>query len=393
MVGVKSKFELADIIRRFGKELIQQEKLTCDQTKALFNIAQCRTASLGGHQERCDCCGATSYSYNSCGDRHCPKCLWAKQALWVEKLVHATLPVKHYHIIFTVPHCLNAICLWNKRMFYTVLFDAVWKTLHSFGYTHYGVESGAIAILHTWGENLSLHPHIHCIVPAAGYTMNGSWKSIGAQGKFLYPVHQLSETFRGKFLNSLKRKLRKRDMLNGFNANIQQAYLKSWIVFSEASMAKAEHVIQYLGQYTHRVAISNQRILNVTDTQVTFTGKDYKNNAQRKPMTLAGVEFLRRFCLHILPKRFVKIRRYGIYNSTTQRNLDLQFVPESKPDIFEQDSTKEKETAQQLVKRLTGFDVHKCRVCNKGTMQVVKTIPRIRSPSQHLPSLLLMLVQ
>lgn len=278
-VEVRSKFELADVIRRFGKELTQQEKLSPEQTKALFNIVRCRTASLGGHRELCDCCGATGYSYNSCGDRHCPKCLWAKQALWIEKLVESTLRVKHYHIIFTVPHCLNTICLWNNRMFYKVLFDAVWKTLHSFGYTHYGVESGAVAILHTWGENLSLHPHIHCIVPAAGYAINGTWKNIGAQGKYLYPVHQLSETFKGKFLDSLKRKLRKCVMLSSFDAYIQQAYEKPWVVFSEASMAKAEHVIRYLGQYTHRVAISNQRILNVTDTHVTFVTKNYKDNA------------------------------------------------------------------------------------------------------------------
>jgi len=390
---VKVKFELADVIYQFGKQLSRQEKLSPQQIKALFNIVQCRTSSLGGHQEVCDCCGVTRYSYNSCGDRHCPKCLWAKQALWVEKLIESTLPVKHYHIVFTVPHCLNSICLWDNRMFYNVLFDAVWKTLHSFGYTHYGVESGAVAVLHTWGENLTLHPHIHCIVPAAGYSIKGSWKKIGTQENYLYPVHQLSKTFRGKFLESLKRKLHKRDMLKGFDACIQQAYQKPWVVFSEASMAKAEHVIQYLGHYTHRVAISNHRILNITDTHVTFIAKDYRDNAQRHPVTLSGVEFLRRFCLHVLPKRFVKIRRYGIYNATTKRNLSLQFVPEQKRDAFKQENTQEKETAQQLLKRLTGFDAHKCMICNKGTMQVVKIIPRIRSPSQYLPSLFLALIQ
>lgn len=390
---MKVKFELADVIYQFGKQLSRQEKLSPQQIKALFNIVQCRTSSLGGHQEVCDCCGVTRYSYNSCGDRHCPKCLWAKQALWVEKLIESTLPVKHYHIVFTVPHCLNSICLWDNRMFYNVLFDAVWKTLHSFGYTHYGVESGAVAVLHTWGENLTLHPHIHCIVPAAGYSIKGSWKKIGTQENYLYPVHQLSKTFRGKFLESLKRKLHKRDMLKGFDACIQQAYQKPWVVFSEASMAKAEHVIQYLGHYTHRVAISNHRILNITDTHVTFIAKDYRDNAQRHPVTLSGVEFLRRFCLHVLPKRFVKIRRYGIYNATTKRNLSLQFVPEQKRDAFKQENTQEKETAQQLLKRLTGFDAHKCMICNKGTMQVVKIIPRIRSPSQYLPSLFLALIQ
>ena len=158
-------------------------------------------------------------------------------------------------------------------------------------------------------------------------------------------------------------------------------------------MAKPEHVIKYLGQYTHRVAISNQRILNITDTHVTFVAKDYRDKAQQKPITLSGVEFLRRFCLHVLPRRFVKIRRYGIYNATTKRHLKLQFIPEEKPDIFKQKISKKDETAQQVLERLTGIDVHKCRVCNKGTMQVVRIIPRIRSPSQHLPSLLLTLLQ
>ena len=196
-----------------------------------------------------------------------------------------------------------------------------------------------------------------------------------------------------KFLDSLKRKLRQCDKLDNFDVYIQQAYQKPWVVFSEASMAKSEHVIKYLGQYTHMVAISNQRILNITDTHVTFVAKDYRDKAQQKPVTLSGVEFLRRFCLHVLPKRFVKIRRFGIYNATTKRHLELQFVPEERSDILETENSKEKETAQQLIKRLIGIDVHKCRVCNKGTMQIVKTIPRIRSPSQHLPSLFLALLQ
>ncbi len=386
--------ELADVIKRFGQQLIKQQKLSPQQTKALFNIAQCRTSSLGGHEEVCDGCGVIAYSYNSCGDRHCPKCLSAKQALWVEQLMASTLPIKHYHVIFTVPHSLNGICLWNKRLFYNVLFDAVWQTLRSFGYTHYGVESGAVAVLHSWGQNLCLHPHIHCIVPAAGYAINGTWKAIGTHDGYLYPVHQLSETFRGKCLDKLKRKLRQSNTLEQFNGAIQQAYRKPWVVFSEASMANADHVIGYLGQYTHRVAISNQRILSMTDTHVTFIAKDYRDHAKQKPVRLEGVEFLRRFCLHILPKRFVKIRRYGIYNATTKRHLNLQFVPENSVDISQPSVTDTKETAQELLKRLTGFDAHKCKQCKVGTMHVISTMPRIRSPPcQHMTALLLLLVE
>jgi len=389
---VRTKFELADIVRSFGKKFIEHEKLSPQQTKALYDIILCRTATLGGHEQACDCCGTILYSYNSCGNRFCPKCQAAKQIAWVDKLCKNTLAVKHYHIIFTIPHCLNKICLYDDKMFYNLLFDAVRRTLHSFGYSHYGVESGAIAVLHTWGQNLSLHPHIHCIVPAAGYSLNGKWKHIGKQGNYLYPVHQLSKTFKGKFLDSLKRKLRKTNMLAAFNEQIQKAFDTSWVVHSKPSMASAEHVIRYLGQYTHRVAITNQRILNVTDTKVTFIAKDYRDNAVKKPVTLDGVEFLCRFCLHILPHRFVKIRYLGIYNSTTKRHLELQFVPK-KQTIEEKTERKHKETSQELIKRLTGFDVLQCPVCKKGKMIVIRELPRIRSPNSNLPELLKSILQ
>ncbi len=388
---MRSKFELADVIRKFGKQLIEQDNLSPQQTKALFNIAQCRTASLGGHEEACDCCAITRYSYNSCGDRHCPKCLAAKQALWIDKLLDTTIPVRHYHIVFTVPHCLNKITLWDDTLFYKLLFRAVWQTLRSFGYTHYGSESGAIAILHTWGQNLTLHPHIHCIVPAAGYSIKGNWKHMGKSGKYLYPVHQLSETFCGKFLDSLQRALNKKNALPQYDNLIQQAYQKPWVVHSEASLAKAEHVIQYLGQYTHRVAITNQRILNITDTHVTFIAKNYRDKAKKISIKIEGVEFLRRFCLHVLPKGFVKIRRYGIYNATTKRSLKLEFVAKTITHIEKQKQPKE--TAQQVLKRLTGFDAHKCPYCKKGTMHAISELPRIRSPNNHLPTLLKNLLQ
>lgn len=386
MAGSKSNFELADVVLRFGKQLLSKYQLSPQQIKVLNNILQCRTSSLGGHEEECDHCGNIRYSYNSCGDRHCPKCQNTKQAIWVEELIQATLPVKHYHIIFTVPHSLNDICLWNDKMYYKMLFDAVRKTLHSFGYSHYGVETGAIAILHSWGQNLSLHPHIHCIVPAAGYSLKGEWQNIDKYENYLYPVHQLSNTFKGKFLDSLKRKLGKIGMLNAFDPHIQKAYNTNWVVYSEASLSSADHVIHYLGQYTHRVAITNQRILNITDTHVTFIAKDYRDRAQKKPIPLEGVEFLRRFCMHILPKRFVRIRRFGIYNPTTKRNLDLQFAPKLKPDI--EQLTNPKESSVERIKRLTGFDIGLCSKCKKGIMHVIRVIPRTRAPPGHLPTIL-----
>jgi len=384
--------EITDIVRQFGTEYIEKYRPSAEKIKVLFDILQCRTFALGGHEERCDCCNEVRYSYNSCSNRHCPKCLSAKQAIWIEKLIDETLPVKHYHIIFTVPHELNPVCLFDKGMYYKLLFSAVWRTLHSFGYTHYGVESGAVCVLHSWGQNLSLHPHIHCIVPSAGYSLKGDWKRIGTYDDYLYPVHQLSATFKGKFLDSLERALRKMDMNSGFDSLLQQAWNKPWVVFCESSLAKSEHIIRYLGQYTHRVAISNNRILRMSKTHVTFIAKDYRDRAQKKPVILTGVEFLHRFCLHILPKRFVKIRRFGIYNHTTKRNLELQFKPQE-PVIEKEKTTRQKETSQERIKRLTGFDIGQCPKCKKGRMVVVRELPRIRSPCRPLGELVHTLLQ
>ena len=378
---MRPRFELADVINRFGSGVLAQAKLTPLQQKVLAKIAQCRTSSLGGHEEVCDSCGTVRYSYNSCGDRHCPKCQATKQAIWIDDLMQNTLPVKHYHIVFTLPHQLNAVCLHNQRRYYDLLFAAAWNTLRSFGYSRYGVETGTVAVLHTWGQNLSLHPHLHCIVPAAGYALDGRWKNIGTSGKYLFPVHQLSDTFKGKFLDSLKRALRKKNEIPLFKDKVQQAYKTRWVVHCEPSLASAEHVVKYLGQYTHRVAITNQRILNITDNKVTFMARDYRNGAAKKPVSLYGIEFLRRFTMHILPRRFVKIRRFGIYNPTLIRNHKLQFVPEEKPDI--QAIIKKPggpETKLERLERLTGVNPCLCPVCKTGRMLIVRELPRIRSP-------------
>ena len=382
---MRTRFELADVVNLFQSGLLTKTTLTTLQLKVLNKIALCRTAVLGGHEEKCDNCGTVRYSYNSCGDRHCPKCQAAKQAFWIDDLIKSTLPVKHFHIVFTVPHELNAVCLHNQRMYYDLLFAAVSQTLRLFGYTHYGVEGGAVCVLHTWGQNLSLHPHIHCIVPAAGYTLDGQWKNIGHSGQYLYPVHQLSEAFKGRFLDSLKRSLRKQNELVLFNAAVQQAYKTKWVVHCEPSLAGADHVVKYLGQYTHRIAITNQRILNIAGDKVTFIAKDYRDNAVKKTVTLDGIEFLRRFTMHILPWQFVKIRRFGIYNHTTKRNLALKFVPEEKPGI--DDIVKRQqppETKLQRLERLTGINPCICPVCKKGKMILIKILPRIRSPGRWI---------
>lgn len=337
-------------------------------------MSLCRTSALGGHIDACDCCGKERNSYNSCRNRHCPKCQGSKQAFWVDDLLETTLPVKHYHIVFTVPHQLNTVCFLDSKWFYGQLFSAVWETLRQFGYTRFGVEGGAVCVLHTWGQNLGLHPHIHCIVPAAGETLAGNMKHIGSDGKYLYPVKQLSLVFRAKLMESVKGQLKKQSLFEKHQPLLKVVWDKPWVVFCEPSFGKPEHVVKYLGQYTHRVAITNQRIIGITDKTVSFMHKDYADGARQKPVTLDGVEFLRRFCQHILPHRFVKIRRYGIYSSRA-RALKLKQNPKMVVKL------KTKESTQERLKLLTGFDIYLCPFCKQGTMQVVETIPRIRSPT------------
>lgn len=367
----RTEYEIADVIEQFGDQFQQKYHPNEYQQRVLRALLQCRTSALGGHKDECDCCGKVRISYNSCGNRHCPKCQSAKQAFWIEDLMEKTLPVKHYHLVFTIPHELNTIAMLNSGWFYNRLFAAVWDTLRTFGYSHFGVESGAVCVLHTWGQNLSLHPHVHCIVPAAGLTLAGNMKHIGKSGKFLYPVTQLSPMFRGKLMQAIKKELVKKSLWQTHKTLMNDAWEKPWNVHCEPSLGKPEHVIKYLGQYTHRVAISNQRILDINDHGVTFLHKDYRDDAKQKPITLPGVEFLRRFCQHILPKGFVKIRHYGIYSSRFRAEQEKQ-----NPKMV----IKPTETSQERLKRLTGYDANKCPHCKKGIMHVVEVLPRIRSP-------------
>ena len=368
----RTHFELATVIKRYGTDFVAHYNPNVFQLNVLNALQLCRTAPLGGHKDKCDSCGHEHYSYNSCGNRHCPKCQLTKQMLWAEDRMRDSLNVKHFHVVFTVPDELNPVCLADSAYFYESLFACAKETLAAFGYSHYGVETGAICVLHTWGQNLSLHPHLHCIVPAVGLTPQGQPKAIGNQVKYLYPVRQLSVVFRSKLLEALKRNLKKKGRLAEFQSVIERSYAKPWVVYSEASLGNARQVINYLGKYTHRVAITNMRIKNIDERGVTFSYKDYADKANQKLMTLTGVEFLRRFCMHILPKRFVKIRYFGILTSAYREQVGSL---KTKPDIFQLTETRE-----QRIKRLTGFDNCKCPKCKTGTMQAIQTLPPIRSP-------------
>jgi len=234
----RPKFELGDVIEKFGKQFNDQCRPNSYHRRVLQALTLCRTSALGGHREACDCCGQVHISYNSCRNRHCPKCQAPKQAFWVEDLLETTFPVRHYHIVFTVPHELNTVCLADSKWFYRQLFTCVWETLRQFGCTRSGVETGAVCVLHTWGANLSLHPHIHCIVPSVGETLAGNIKHIGNSGKFLYPVRQLSLVFRAKLMNGIKRHLKKQALFEQNKQVVNDAWNKPWVVFCEPSFGK-----------------------------------------------------------------------------------------------------------------------------------------------------------
>lgn len=372
----RPEHEVADVIRIFGQRFIQKHRPNSCQLRVLRALSACRTSALGGHIHRCDKCGFENISYNSCRNRHCPRCQCTRQAFWVEDRIRSAYPVKHYHIVFTLPEVLNEICMLESKWFYNLMFSSVWDVLSSFAYSHYASESGAICILHTWGQNLALHPHLHCIVPSLGYTIKGKLRSIGKNGKYLFPVRQLSLKFRGSFMAGVKKYLSDKHILSGYMPLISQAWNKPWVVYCEPSFGKAENVVGYLGQYTHRVAITNNRIVSVDNEHVRFTLKDYRDDGRQKTTSLTGEEFLRRFCMHILPHGFVKIRYYGIYSSRFRSTLlKGRIIVALHPD----------ETVIERITRLIGFDISACPRCKTGKLVPAAIIPRSRSPTITFP--------
>ncbi|MCZ8331693.1 MAG: IS91 family transposase [Flavobacterium sp.] len=308
----RSRSEVADVLSRLGQN-IENIGLNTWQLRTLSAVRRCRTAALGGHIDACDDCGTISISYNSCRNRHCPKCQGKNREDWIQAREGELLPVPYFHVVFTLPDSINSLAMHEPKMVYDTLFEAAWQTLKTFGKTK-EVQSGMIAVLHTWGQNLSLHPHLHCIVPGGGVDKDGKWKNIRSDGKFLFPVKALSKVFRAKYCQKLKEK-----SPHDYARVQKQLWEKQWIVFAKKPFGNSKSVVEYLGRYTHKIAISNNRIQSIDDKTVTFTYKDYRQNGFKKQMRLTHEEFIRRFALHILPKRFVKIRHYGFLSSTWKR--------------------------------------------------------------------------
>lgn len=318
-------FEVADIIRAHGKRFIDHNRswLTWLHLRVLFAIEHCRTAVLGGHLDRCSQCGHTAISYNSCRSRHCPKCRTNARDQWLAERGKELLPVKYVHVVFTIPHELSWLAVRNKKVIYDLLFRASAATLMEIAADpkHLGAEIGFLSVLHTWGQNLQHHPHVHCVVPAGGLSLDHQ-RWVHPRYAFFLPVKVLGRVFRGKFIAGLKQAFQQKQLqvsgqLKGlaeqkaFHAFLRPLFRKDWVVYAKRPFGGPEHVLHYLARYTHRVAISNHRIVNVADGQVTFRWKDYAHKSKQRLMTVTGEEFLRRFLLHTLPRGFVRIRFCG----------------------------------------------------------------------------------
>lgn len=317
--------ELAEVVRRHGHRL---GELSGQHQRILRAIACCRTAALGGHVQTCTHCHHQRIAYNSCRNRHCPKCQASACARWMADRAQELLPVEYFHVVFTLPDTFNTLALANRRVVYNVLFTAVAQTLLEVAANpkHLGARIGFISILHTWGQNLSLHPHVHCVVPGGGLSMDGS-RWIACKPGFFLPVRILSRVFRGKFIDLLRRvraagKLRAVENDGDFARLIEASVRHDWVVYAKPPFGGPEQVLKYLARYTHRIAISNRRLVSVDGRKVTFNYKDYARGNRPRTMKLDGGEFLRRFLLHAVPRGFMRIRHFGLLaNRVREQNL------------------------------------------------------------------------
>jgi hypothetical protein len=328
-------FEVADIIRQYGNSFIAKNRswLTWLHLRVLYAIEFCRTAKLGGHLDRCSRCGHEAISFHSCRNRHCPKCQTNARDKWLAERNKELLPVSYVHVVFTLPHELSWLALQNKKVVYDLLFRTSAATLLEVaaGPKHLGAEIGFLSVLHTWGQNLQHHPHIHCVIPSGGLSLDHQ-RWIRPRYAFFLPVKVLSRVFRGKFVAGLKRafgqgklsfpgSLQPLAREKAFHAFLRPLFRQDWVVYAKRPFGGPQHVLHYLARYTHRVAISNHRLVSVADDKVTFRWKDYAHGGKQRKMTVTAEEFLRRFMLHVLPRRFVRIRFSGFLANRRRKQL------------------------------------------------------------------------
>jgi len=396
----RPKIELADIFRQHGEVYRAQHEtsLSSTQRRVMQAITACRTAALGGHVESCDDCGHQRISYNSCRNRHCPKCQSLARAQWIEDRQAELLPVPYFHVVFTLPEEIAAIAYQNKAVVYNLLFAATADTLRTISADpkHLGAEIGFFAVLHTWGQTLVHHPHLHCVVPGGGLSADGE-RWIACRPGFFLPVRVLSRFFRRRFLQLLEQALDRGELeffsaLEGlrqraaFRRYLEPLRQKEWVVYAKAPFAGPAQVLDYVGRYTHRVAISNNRLLHLEDGHVTFRWKDYREGAAQKTMTLTAGEFIRRFLLHVLPPGFQRIRYYGFLgNRYREEKLaqcrSLLQLNDTKSLSADTEAPADYRAQHEA---LTGVSLQSCPVCQRGRMVVIEQLSPRRAPEPTL---------
>ncbi len=343
--------------------------------KTLSALIQCRTDALGGHISKCGNCGKQTISYNSCRNRHCPKCQAINKERWIIARENELLAVPYYHMVFTLPHQFNEMLPGYQKQIYACLFAASWQTIRAFSLDHkyIGAKAGMIAILHTWGQQLWLHPHLHCIVPAGGITQSGKWKMARYNGKYLFPKRAMSLVFRAKFMAALRKKIAIPQHI------ARQVFKTKWVVYAKRPFASPKTVVEYMGRYTHKIAISNHRLVDVNSKTVSFTYKHYPHGAKRKQITLSGTEFLRRFSSHILPSGFVRIRHYGFLASRNKK-MELNIAKKA----FKQAPwQKVKYSWEYIAREKLKINVDQCPACKQQTMVIIKIIDPQRGPPNY----------
>jgi hypothetical protein len=388
----RPKLEVADVFRRYGAAYRQEHagSLSREQRRVMSAIELCRTAALGGHLEQCDRCGHQRPAYNSCRNRHCPKCQSLARAKWLEDRQAELLPVEYFHVVFTVPEEIAAVAYQNKKVVYGILFSAAAETLRTSAADskHLGAEIGFLAVLHTWGQNLLHHPHLHCVVPGGGISPDGK-RWIACRPGFFLPVRVLSRLFRRLFLEYLQTafdqgKLQFFSLLErlrdpkAFAEYLVPLRKTEWVVYSKPPFGGPQQVLDYLGRYTHRVAISNNRLVSIENRQVLFRWKDYRDHNRQKTMTLEAHEFIRRFLLHVLPDGFQRIRHYGFLGhryrqaklALCRRLLGVVLTltgivpPQAKPNY------------RDVYEHLTGKSLRECPACHQGQMVTIAALDR-----------------
>ena len=382
----KAKLEVADIFRLYGDNYRQSNSVSYEQTKVMHHIEVCRTAELGGHVEQCDQCGFEQIAYNSCRDRHCPKCQCLVKEQWLNDRKAELLPCGYFHFVFTLPHELNPIILCNKRITLQILFTSVSETLQAFAKDlQWRLEGqlGFIAVLHTWSQSLLDHFHLHCLIPGGALSFTKD-RWVPARDSFLFRIESLAKEFKKRYLKNLEKAYQKEKLIfpgNTAKFESQQAFGQlindlskiKWIAYARRPFAGPEHVLEYLGRYTHRVAISNNRIISILDSKVTFTYRDRERNNETREITLPAHEFTRRFLLHVLPKGFMKIRYFGFLSHKNKK----QAIPLLRKliDPHAKLPEKIKETILEMMLRLTGRDITCCPKCKRGKMIRIKKLP------------------